>query len=268
MTVIYPDPSWKTPGRTRLLMDTPVRRNPVLDELYQQYLVDDDVAAYVHRTMQRYTVATLGRLVENGERTVRRAAVLALGHVGDYDSNAVLGRALCDSDRGVRLTAETAIRFVWCRAGSPAQRQKLARLIALNRTNDFLAVLREATALIREAPWLSEVWNQRAIAHFGLERYEPSIQDCRQALEINPYHFGRGGRHGAMLSSPRRSASGPRIVPPGTGAESRIGRHSGQYPVSRTFAKAQALITDLTIAPAATIGVAGSGVWRFGRSKK
>ena len=147
------------------------------------------MAAYVHRTMQRYTVATLGRLAEAGERNVRRGAVLVLGHSGDYDSNPVLGRALCDADRGVRLMAETAIRFVWCRAGSPAQRQKLARLIAQNRTNDFLAVLREATALIREAPWLAEVWNQRAIAHFGLDRYEPSIQDCRQALEINPSSF-------------------------------------------------------------------------------
>jgi tetratricopeptide (TPR) repeat protein len=171
-------------------MNHDVSRTPVLDELYQQFLVDDDVPAYVHRTMQRYTAATLGRLVEMGARTVRRAAVLVLGHVGDYDSNHMLGRALTDADRGVRLAAETAIRFVWCRAGSPAQRQKLARLIALNRTNDFLAVLREATALIREAPWLAEIWNQRAIAHFGLAHYGPSIQDCRQALEINAYHFG------------------------------------------------------------------------------
>jgi hypothetical protein len=157
-------------------MNNDVSRTPVLDELYQQYLVDEDVPAYVHRTMQRYTAATLGRLVEMGERHVRRAAVLVLGHIGDYESNPVLGRALSDSDRSVRLLAETAIRFVWCRAGSPAQRQKLARLITLNRSNDFLAVLREATVLIREAPWLAEVWNQRAIAHFGLERYEPSAR--------------------------------------------------------------------------------------------
>ena len=165
-------------------------RLPVLSELYQQYLVDQDTAAFIHRTTQRYTVATLGRLIATGDRPVRRAAVLALGYLADYESNAVLGMALVDCDRGVRLLAETAVRAVWCRVGSAAQRQRLASVIALNRSHQFGAALRDATALIREAPWLAEIWNQRAIAQFGLGHYEQSIQDCRQALEINPYHFG------------------------------------------------------------------------------
>ena len=165
-------------------------RSPVLGELYQQYLVDRDTAAYVHRTAQRYTISTLARLTAVGDRLVRRAAVLALGYLADYESNAVLGRALNDPDRGVRLLAETAIRSLWCRVGTTAQRQQLASLALLNGTQQAIAALRDATTLVRDAPWLAEAWNQRAIAHFALGRYQESIRDCRQALEINPYHFG------------------------------------------------------------------------------
>jgi tetratricopeptide (TPR) repeat protein len=192
-------------------------RKPVLGELYQQYLADQDTAAFIHRTTQRYTVATLCRLAAIGDRLVRRSAVLALGFVADYECNAVLGRALSDADRGVRLMAETAIRSVWCRIGTQAQRQQLAGLVMLNRTHEYAVALRDATALIREAPWLAEVWNQRAIAQYGLGHYEQSIQDCRQTLEINPYHFGaaagtgqcylRIGDQAAALQAFRRALS-------------------------------------------------------------
>jgi tetratricopeptide (TPR) repeat protein len=164
-------------------------RSPVLNELYQQYLVDQDTAAFIHRTGGRYTVATLARLAAIGDRLVRRAAVLALGYLADYDSNSTLGRALNDPDRGVRLLADNGIRALWCRVGDSNHRQRLARVTSLNNSQQAIAALREATALTHDAPWLAEGWNQRAIAHFALNRYSESIRDSRQALEINPYHF-------------------------------------------------------------------------------
>ena len=196
-------------------MNSDDRRSPVLGELYQQYLVDQDTTAFIHRTIGRYSVATLARLAFAGERLVRRAAVLALGYVADYESNSTLGRALNDPDRGVRLLAEHGIRALWCRIGNSSQRQRLARLMMLNNSQQAITALREATALTREAPWLAEAWNQRAIAHFALNRYAESIRDCRQVLEINPYHFaaaaGMGqcylklGEQPAALDSFRRA---------------------------------------------------------------
>src|SRR6266567_4189063 len=121
-------------------------RSPVLSELYQQYLADRDTAAFIHRTTSRYTVATLARLAAVGERMVRRAAVLALGYLADYESNATLGRALNDADRGVRLLAENGIRAVWCRIGNSNQRQRLVRVMSLNNAQQAIAALREATA--------------------------------------------------------------------------------------------------------------------------
>ncbi len=118
------------------------------------------------------------------------AAALALGLIGGYDSNGALGRALTDSDRGVRTLAEDGIRSVWCRAGSTAQQQRLNAIIRLNAKKQFTTAVARATDLLREAPWYAEAYNQRAVAHFGLRHFVESIGDCREALELNPYHFG------------------------------------------------------------------------------
>jgi tetratricopeptide (TPR) repeat protein len=165
-------------------------RHPVLMELYEQFLADEDAAAFVHRVGQRYNAATLERLAVRGSRLVRRAGVLSLGYLANYDSNATLGRALCDTDRGVRLLAENAIRSIWVRAGSDDQRREVNAIIALNTTKRYAEARERAGRLIEHAAWFAEAWNQRAIANYCTERYEESIRDCQQALELNPYHFG------------------------------------------------------------------------------
>jgi tetratricopeptide (TPR) repeat protein len=165
-------------------------RHPVLMELYEQFLADEDAAAFVHRVGQRYNAATLERLALRGTRLVRRAGVLALGYLAQFESNATLGRALSDSDRGVRLLAENAIRSVWVRAGNEEQRREINAIIALNTTKRYAEARDRSGRLIAKAAWFAEAWNQRAIANYCTERYEESIDDCRQALELNPYHFG------------------------------------------------------------------------------
>lgn len=162
----------------------------MLSELYQQYLLDQDTGAFAHRVSVRYAVASLARLVVMGDRNARRGSVLAISHLGDYESNAALGRALVDSDRGVRLLADSGIRLLWHKAGSAPQRLLLARVTKLNQMQHLHAALREVSRLTREAPWIAEGWNQQAIAHFGLADYLEAIRSCRQTLEINPYHFG------------------------------------------------------------------------------
>jgi tetratricopeptide (TPR) repeat protein len=157
---------------------------------YHQYLVDQESSAFSAAVGERYTVGTLERLAYAGDRMTRRAAVLALGLLADYGSNAAVGRALLDDDRGVRLLAENAIRHLWCRVGTQEQRLLLADVIELNLEQKFHEAVAEATRLIDRAPWLSEAWNQRALALFSVGRFAESIHDCHQALEINPYHFG------------------------------------------------------------------------------
>ena len=96
--------------------------SPYLLTFYQQYLDDQDTASFIAKTSRRYAQGTLQRLAESDSPGVRRSAVLALGFLGDYDSNATLGRALQDKDRTVRTIAQNSIRNVWNRAGSDEER--------------------------------------------------------------------------------------------------------------------------------------------------
>lgn len=157
--------------------------------MYREYLDSQDSAAFVRRVSQSYTPGTLQRLAGSPQREVRRAAVLALGFVGDYGVNHTLGRALFDDDRTVRLLAENGIRSVWSRAGTEEQRQQLGLITRLNAGQNYREAVEKATRLIDNAPWFAEAWNQRAIARFNLGQFAESIRDCHQALEINPYHF-------------------------------------------------------------------------------
>jgi tetratricopeptide (TPR) repeat protein len=145
--------------------------------------------AFIQGVVERYANATLERLAAGGSRVTRRAAVLALGYVGQYDSNPVLGRALHDDDRGVRILAENGIRELWCRVGTPQQRQELSVIVRLNASQMHDEAIKRATDLIAQAPDLAEAYNQRAIGYYQNAQYELSAADCHQTLELNPYHF-------------------------------------------------------------------------------
>ena len=180
-------------------MNSDGNRSPVLSELYQQYLVDQDTAAFIHRTSGRYSVATLARLAAAGERLVRRAAVLALGYVADYESNPTLGRALNDPDRGVRLLAENGIRALWCRVGNAGQRQRLARVMMLNNSQQAIT----AVAMRPRHP-------RRPVAGRGLEPAgdRPFLPESLRRVDPRlpagdrdqPLSFRRRRRDGAVLS--------------------------------------------------------------------
>lgn len=162
---------------------------PKIVSAYERYLSDQDSAAYIKTVSSHYTCASLERLAQMSDRAGRRAAVLAIGFMGDYSSNAVVGRALADRDRGVRTIAENAIRDLWSRVGSREQRMALRSVVRMNQTNRHDEAIEMATELIHESPWIAEAWCQRGMAHYHLSQYEAAIRNCHQALEINPYHF-------------------------------------------------------------------------------
>lgn len=170
-------------------MSTPGVRLPVLVTFYENYLTDQDTAQFVRSVQGYYTQGTLQRLAEHPVREIRRAAVLALGFLGDYEVNATLGQALHDDDRTVRMLAENGIRSVWRRDGTPKQQETLAVIVRMNLAKRYQEAAQRASQLIAEAPALAEAWNQRAIARFGMEDYGGAIEDCHQTLELNPYHF-------------------------------------------------------------------------------
>jgi tetratricopeptide (TPR) repeat protein len=164
-------------------------RMPRLLAFYQGYLEQADAASFSAKVSQYYTTGALERLTRHGHREVRRAAVLALGFVADYEANHCLGCALLDGDRTVRSLAENAIRCVWTRAGSDTDRREVHMLARLNAAQQYEKVVRRAGRLLDRSPALAEAWNLRAFAHHALGRFADAIRDCHEALEINPYHF-------------------------------------------------------------------------------
>ncbi|MEM9351963.1 MAG: tetratricopeptide repeat protein [Planctomycetota bacterium] len=170
-------------------MSSTPKHRPLLVQHYDLYLANQDIGVFVRRVLQKYTIGALERLAQSGDRTARRAAVLALGQTAEYSSNAVLGRALIDADRGVRTLAENSIRRVWMRVGTQYQRRRLAAIDQRLADKDFPGASQLATVLVQEAPWIAEVWYQRGRAYFQLGQFEAASRDCHQALEINAYHF-------------------------------------------------------------------------------
>lgn len=164
-------------------------RLSLLDQLYEEYLTSQDSSTYIRQAAAAYSPGTLERLTFSSARATRRAAYLALGFIGDFSSNAIMGRGLVDEDRPVRMIAENGIRAIWRRSGDEVQRQRLGVIIRLNSSQQYHEAVERATDLIAHAPDLAEAWNQRAIAHYNLSRFSDSIRDCHRALELNPYHF-------------------------------------------------------------------------------
>lgn len=165
------------------------RYQPLLLRIYQQYLEDNDPVDFVRAVSKRYCQGTLERLVFDADCGTRRAAVLALGYIGDYQINHAVGQALQDEDHTVRVLAEKACRAVWNRAGDQVQRRELADTVRLNAIKQYREAIRKASWVLERAPGLAEAWYQRGCAWFQLKDRRRAIQDWHQALELNPYHF-------------------------------------------------------------------------------
>jgi tetratricopeptide (TPR) repeat protein len=145
------------------------------------------LAKFQKNVQARYTEATLQRLLDCPTVEARRAAVLALGLQGSFQSNAVLASMLHDEDRLVQQLAADALWSLWFRADTETHSQELRRL---TRQSDPRKAIAGLDALIKRAPRFAEAYNQRAILYFRLEEYQHSIADCEIAIKFNPYHFG------------------------------------------------------------------------------
>lgn len=169
------------------------RTGSLLADYYDTYLRDHDIDAFRLHVSARYTEGTLARLIETGDTQTRRAAVLAMGVFGGFESNAAVARALRDSDPTVRALGENALWAIWFRADSDENNKVCERIRLLNNRQQYEDAIGLADRLIKQSPKFAEAYNQRAIAYFFLGRFEESAADCQRVLEHNPYHIGALG---------------------------------------------------------------------------
>ncbi len=165
------------------------RYRPLLVYDYERFLIDQDAERYLQCISDRYNMGSLERVATNPDRVARRGAILALGHLADYQANSVMGRALVDSDRGVRTLAETGIRRIWMRIGTPTQQRHLLAIEQQLSDGENGRAAQLSTAIVDDAPWIAQGWYYRGLAFYQLDQPDAATRDCHQALEINPYHF-------------------------------------------------------------------------------
>ena len=164
-------------------------RYPKVVKSYQRFLQDENSANFISTVADSYTIGTLTRIFSAGDRIARRASILAIGFLGNFDDNETMGQALSDEDRAVRLLSEHNIRRIWQRQGTSMERQLISRLSRLNQETNFESAVELATQMIGENDQLGEVWNQRAIAWTTMGEFQNTVDDCRIALLCNRYHF-------------------------------------------------------------------------------
>ncbi len=170
-------------------MEEPATRYSILLTYYQRYLNDGETAHFIASVARRYSVATLQRLVIAGDTYSRRAGALALGLLGDIRSYQVLGPMLRHPDRKLRLVVDDALRAISAREGTTNQRQQLELIARCNDCGNFERAVDLATQLIDTTGGTSEAYHQRSLALFQLDSIEHSIDDCRQALKLNEFHY-------------------------------------------------------------------------------
>ncbi len=164
-------------------------RYPQLDRFYQRFLNEESSADFIQSVSTKYNLASLERLAVGGGRMTRRAAILAIGFLGDFSNNDVMGQALNNDDRAVRMLADHGIRELWQRQGTVGQQHLLKQIFRLIDQSRMEEAIAAATQLIEANPKFSEAYSQRAIAFCALGDYEAALVDCREALQFNSYHF-------------------------------------------------------------------------------
>ncbi len=138
----------------------------------------------------KYAAVELVDYIQNPEPLVSRAAISALGFIGDTEVVPVLVDTLKCDDSRTRLIAENALWNIWSRSGDASVDQMLNAGKMLLRNEKYVQAAEQFTAVIEAAPNFAEGYNQRAIAYFMLEEWHNALQDCKRTIARNPHHFG------------------------------------------------------------------------------
>jgi tetratricopeptide (TPR) repeat protein len=79
---------------------------------------------------------------------------------------------------------------IWFRADSAENNSVLERISLSISQRRYEQAAALADKLISVAPGFAEAYNQRAIAYFQLGHFKESAEDCKKAIERNPFHIG------------------------------------------------------------------------------
>ena len=138
----------------------------------------------------KYTESDLVDYLQNEDLLVARAAATALGLIGRMDVVPVLVKNLKNNDYRASVNTEESLWNIWSRSGNDDV-DKMLNVGKRHIENEkFTEAIERFSAVIEVAPNFAEGYNQRAIACFVIGEWEKAIEDCKQTVKLNPYHFG------------------------------------------------------------------------------
>ncbi len=145
---------------------------------------------FVRMVKKRYNEGSLMRLLSHPNSQVREASLIALRFLGTMQSTQAILHCLRESEESLLPLAEATLWSIWFRADSVEHAEELQRLTGLIERKQYRQALIGLNRLIKKAPQFAEAYNQRAVLFWQRKQYERSIEDCKKALELNPFHFG------------------------------------------------------------------------------
>lgn len=124
------------------------------------------------------------------QRQVVIAAAARLGICGRMGDTPMLARLLHHRDSEVVAAAEQALWAIWLRAGDEVSNGTLAKAVQMMNEGRYEAAVGVLDGPLGRSPGFAEVYNQRAIAWYMMDKHLRSVADCRRTLALNPWHFG------------------------------------------------------------------------------
>jgi tetratricopeptide (TPR) repeat protein len=156
----------------------------------QPLLESRDCAGLLELLKSRWSIEQIVAILTGPHEDARKVAALSLSLVGCRECLPALARQLKDPDPMVNQLAEHAMWSIWLRGGSAEANHEVCRGAKAISQGDYHHAIEHFNQALQICPKFSEAYNQRAIAHYLMQRYDASILDCEKAVELMPIHFG------------------------------------------------------------------------------
>lgn len=114
----------------------------------------------------------------------------SLADQGDDQLDALFERLQDTRNPVDAATLQERIWQIWIEADDPASNQLMRQGMAAMAEGDHESALETFDDLVAEAPDFAEAWNKRATVYYLLGRFDESVSDIQQTLELEPRHFG------------------------------------------------------------------------------
>jgi tetratricopeptide (TPR) repeat protein len=128
--------------------------------------------------------------MESKAFAIQAITELAMPPLPAQGAEDALHRILLETSDSVQDLAHIALGLVWSSSGNDDIDTRLRHGLSCIAARDMKNAVETLTVVIDKKPEFAQGWHGRATAYFFSGEYELCIEDCQQALELKPRHFG------------------------------------------------------------------------------